>query len=186
MSLNLRNPLVIGAVLIGFAGVVVLNVNTFMKPNSARKQARSEIVQRHVPVPAGLVQYAREDLLQNTEKSQQAEAVVLPDLLRDPFSEPGRSTRIIPVQESTNKKSAVRRKKSSPKLHCSAVLLGKDGNTALIQDNAYKVGQKVGGFTIVRIDADGVELENNQGKDLFLSVGVQEDDSSTYSVINRF
>ena len=95
---------------------------------------------------------------------------------RDPFNAQPLTS---PTPTNSSRRAVAPR---GPRLQCDAVLLGGDGPLALIDGKPCRLGDRVGSYRVLRIDADGVLVGNKQ-KHLFLVVGKRRADGVDYSVV---
>lgn len=181
--INLKHPLVMGAVALGMLGVLALNISTFSSPRSRRQADRGYRVQEHPPVPAD----ARPAVWQEPVPSRRAEAVVMTeDGARDPFFPARRQPGPVKVARSSGKGSRSARKKSPPApLVCSAILAMGPHPMAIINGENLHIGDRIRDLTVRTINADGVVLADSKGGAVELPIGKQSSAAQPYRVVTR-
>ncbi len=178
--LSLSSKPLIATVVVLLAVVVVFNVRTFS--GAGRSRSQSDVrVQASPPYPMDLADVVRSS---GMDPAQLLSARgVAPELTRDPFTM-GRQAK--PVTTTTSwRRNAARRRTKPATLHCDAVFPGGSSPAVLIQGKAYRVGDKVAGYTVRSIGAAGVKLVNGSGKQMFLAVGTNSDEKGTSGLITN-
>ncbi len=179
----LRHPAVVGGAAVGLAVIAVLNFQTFAAGSwfgaSAGDPARD-----HLVPPSDLDDVVQEALCGDTRDPGLALAgrVGGPAVTRDPFT--GGEALATPVVRAPD--AAPRPRRSAPRpLACTAVMLGGEAPLALINGEAYRLGDRVRGQAIVAIATDGVTLLRDDGHQTVLAVGPPPDGSSGYHVVTE-
>lgn len=167
-SHSLKNPILIGAIVLGGIAVTVLNINTFgpgAKP-TRRVQASAQNQPALPPDLAILVQEAMtggnlSSGIGPVEKQNQ------PSLDRDPFLTETKPA--AKVHTDTSQPKSVQK----ADLTCSAIMTGGKRPSALINGKFYSPGDKLYGYTLAWIATTGVTLQNSQGAKKFLPLAIK-------------
>ena len=162
-SPSLKNPILIGMIVVGGIAVTILNINTFGPGSRPSRRVQSGMLNQPALPPdlAILVQQA----MSKDEPAELNSATprhTLPSLDRDPF----KVKTLAPVARPTTTD-----KPAAPKpgeLTCSAIMTGGKRTSALINGKFFSPGDKVQGYTLAWIATNGVTLQNSQGKKKFL------------------
>jgi len=188
-TVSLRNPLVILTVVLLLVLVVVFNLLTF-KPewlsfgntdqSSHEADLFGELDQANDVIADEKLtrqQQADQDLVNNRWQAASAGAG------RDPFLNMHQKTRS--PQESQSKQSIKKNneQKSIP-LMCTTIMLGGSKPTAMINGQAYHLYQRVGQYSIVAIEDNGVWL-SHWGRKQFLPVGKTDCEVDVFPAITR-
>lgn len=162
-SPSLKNPILIGMLVIGGVAVTMLNLQTFGPgARPSRRVQNSALSQPALPPDlAILVQEAMAGSRGMAETGSRRPRA-LPDLKRDPFQTPTAT----PV--ATRAAAAPRQASTKGELVCSAVMTGGKGPSAMLNGKFYVPGDKVQGYTLAWIATNGVTLENAGGAKKFV------------------
>ncbi len=183
-TVSLRHPLVILVVVLLLVVVVGFNLMTF-KPDwlswnrDDDLSADDEILYNELDRATQIVADEK-DALKNRLEQEWASGnwqAAGTDLGRDPF-QGLRAPKAKPTAPAPSRKQ-----KAKP-LICTAVVLGGNNPTVMINGKAHHVGQKVRGYKIISVRDDGVWL-NRSGKNLFLPVGSAAVETDVYPVVTK-
>lgn len=178
---GLSHPAVIAVVLVLLAAVVVLNVRTFGSGRSGPRRANvAAEAQQSGGVPG--------DLDRILERSASAGMNTTggwgeaPRVSRDPFN--GKVTkRHLPTAASAAPQKTKPKPRRPGELVCTAVMLGGRRPTAWINESSGGVGDRIRGWRVTAIDADGARLCNDQGREITLLVDGGGDGNTKYRVV---
>ena len=177
-SPSLKNPILIGMIVVCGIAVTILNINTFGPGgNKPSRRMQSGMLNQPALPPdlAIMVQEAMSKVepgqLSPTSRRQKA-----PSLDRDPFR-----TWTPPVVARKTTKAKPTAVKQGP-LTCSAIMTGGKRSSALINDKFYSPGDQVQGYTLAWIATNGVTLQNSQGVNKFLPLTIKSGQSGALRV----
>lgn len=176
---DLTHPLLMGAVVVGLALVIVVNVRTFggrKSPQPPRTfsgltrgtEGRDALVFLAEALESGTLAYADVD--------DAPSRFVWPGNLRDPFAEAPAGADAPAASTATQDPDA------GGGLRCEAVLLRGKDPVALIGGRPCRVGDTVDGALVCTIDRGGVELERD-GRRVRLAVMANADDASAEWIV---
>lgn len=162
-SPSLKNPVVIGVLVVAAVAVTVLNIQTFGPParSGPRVQATMQNQPALPPDLALLVQRAMTGGPRRTGPGA-TEDRPLPRLRRDPFRAVTHGMKDVAVPDPEDKPIP------RPGLVCSAVMTGGKRPSALLNGKFYSPGDKVQGYTLAWIATNGVTLETSGGAKKFI------------------
>lgn len=158
--LSLKNPLVIGVVVVLGIAVTVLNIQTFGKPRLPSRRVQAGI-QDGPALPGDLATLARDIEGFRDYSGPGGRSSHRPSLARDPFLDP----------KFTGQEQVQTAPVEKVKLVCSSVMMGSRRSVAVINDTALGVGDRIEGYTVTEVDTRGAGLRNSAGKKIFLYVG---------------
>ncbi|MBD3222918.1 hypothetical protein GF314_16945 [bacterium] len=179
----LRHPAVIGGVAVGLVVIAVLNFQTFAAGSWFGSGGGDQGADHLVP-PSDLDDVVKDALRSGTRDPGLALAgsVGGPAVTRDPFTG-GVATAPVAAREP---EASPRPRPSAPRpLVCTAVMLGGESPLALVNGEAYRVGDRLRGQEIVAIETDGVTLLRDDGRQTVLAVGPPRDGDSGYHVVTE-
>ncbi len=158
-KISLKHPALIGLVVVGLAVVIVVNVRMFDTKRIVRP-SRSTLEGRMTSEGSDALAFLSGVV--NSGELAFADSVVMPDgfewpeQVRDPF----RSAAVSAVKNRTRQRPRSVVVQSRPS-RCDAVLLQGIDPIALIDGQPYKIGDKIQGSVVVRINTEGVTLSKN-------------------------
>lgn len=173
--LSLKNPIVIAVVVVLGIAVTLLNIQTFGKGRlpSRRVQAGH---QDEPSLPGDLISLVRDSgpAAQPITTGIAGSVGRRPDLRRDPFLD----------QKYTGAPSVQPVPEEEVALVCTAVMLGGKRSAAMINGQAFVVGDRIGQLAVISIETRGVGLRGASGQEIYLFVG--SEDTGTESLKMEF
>ena len=167
-SHSLKNPILIGAIILGGIAVTVLNINTF-GPGAKPTRRIQASAQNQPALPPDLAILVQEAMTGGnlTSVTGPVEKQNQPSLDRDPFL-----TDTKPVAKTPSDSSQPKSVRKAG-LVCSAIMTGSKRPSALINGKFYSPGDKLYGYTLAWIATNGVTLQNSQGAKKFLPLAIK-------------
>lgn len=161
-SPSLKNPILIGMLVLGGIAVTILNIQTFGSgARPSRRVQNSGLNQPALPPDLAILVQAAMSEGSGQAGAKAAPPRVLPTLTRDPFQGP-------PTRSATRSTTAAPAARPKGELVCSAVMTGGKRPSAMLNGKFYTPGDKVQGYTLAWIASNGVTLENSGGAKKFI------------------
>lgn len=180
----LRNPVVVGGVVIGLAAVVLLNLKTFGSSGRMLRRCVQQ-AENHLAPPSDLGSIVRDAVQGDADGRRlvaQASQAGWPALGRDPFSGGTQSPTAPPATKTRTKRS---RRNPTRSLTCSAILLGGSRPLALIDGASYGPGDRVRDCEVTSIDTRAVRLRRTDGREIVLEVGSPASKAENYHLVTE-
>lgn len=165
-SPSLKNPFVIGALIIGAVVVTILNIQTFGPPKKSGPRVQMAAMDQPA-LPPDLAILVREAMAEkalvdgdhSTVSPRQKHKAG-----RDPFH-----SKATPVVVKARPKPV---QAKATKLACTAIMTGGIKPSACINGKFYSPGDKVGRYTVAWIASNGVTLKNSKGVKKFVPMSI--------------
>jgi hypothetical protein len=175
-SPSLKNPAVIGVLVVAAVAVTILNLQTFGP--RARSGPRVQATMQNQPaLPPDLALLVQRAMTGSTSAGDGGSVPgrELPRLPRDPFHA---------VTPGTEQAAPPPRVQTAPRqdLVCSAVMTGGKRPSALLNGKFYSPGDKVQGYTLAWIATNGVTLETSGGAKKFIPLANRSRKSGAVTV----
>ena len=178
-SSPLKNPVLIGVLVVAIAGVVILNMKTFGPRKSAPRRYQAAVMDGPA-VPPDLPLLVREvaAATQSRPRTGADHGAAAAALDRDPFVPPRAAKTPVTGTRRTNTTTAAR----PDPLVCTAVLTRGKQASARINDRFYTVGSKVRGYTVAWVASNGVTLKDKRGKSHFLPLNKESGRNKAFAI----
>ena len=177
-SPSMKNPILIGIIVVAGIGVTIMNIETFgpkKQPGDRRVQAG---VMNQPALPADLASLVQDAMGHDSPGHLQGsqDERTLPRVQRDPFKSKSWS-QAVAVTPGPTSEAPVRKG-----LTCSAIMTGGRQSSACINGKFYRPGDQVGGFTLAWIATNGVTLQTDGGYKKFLPLNNKSTSSGALTV----